>query len=488
MNAPLRRTAYALLGAFVILIASVTYIQAIEGPDLRDDPRNPRVIAWRTGRQRGPIMSSDGTVLATSTPSPEDPNLYERRYPEGDLYAHTAGFTSVLFGSRGVERTRAGVLVSDRDSTISGVLNGLLGGDTKPRGVQLTLEHALQTIAAEALGDQKGSVVAIDPSTGAILAMVSYPSFDPNSLIGAEAGTAGAELEDDPDEPLRDRSIDETYPPGSVFKIITTASGLDTGLVSPSSEFADPVALELPGSDSTIQNYDGTVCDDGSTVTLAFAFVKSCNTVFAQLGMDLGGDQLGLTSEAFGYNQEVPFEFSVLPSSFPPPGTINDDPPAVAQNAIGQRDNRATPLLMAMTAGAVAQNGTIMMPYIVNEVFTSEGTVEESADPTIWRRAMSPASAAVLSDLMEQVVISGTGRKAAVPGVRIAGKTGTAQVTGKAPHAWFVGFGPVGAAPGTPQIAIAVVVESGGDFGESATGGSVAAPIAQKVLAAFFGV
>ena len=488
MNAPLRRTAYALLGAFVILIASVTYIQAIEGPDLRDDPRNPRVIAWRTGRQRGPIVSSDGTVLATSTPSTEDPNLYERRYPEGDLYAHTAGLTSVLFGSRGIERTRAGVLVSDRDSTISGVLNGLLGGDTKPRGVRLTLEHALQTIAAEALGDQKGSVVAIDPSTGAILALVSYPSFDPNSLIGAEAGVAGAGLEDDPDEPLRDRSIDETYPPGSVFKIITTASGLDTGLVSPSSEFADPLALELPGSDSTIQNYDGTFCDDGSTVTLAFAFVKSCNTVFAQLGMDLGGDQLGLTSEAFGYNQEVPFEFSVLQSSFPPPGTINNDPPAVAQNAIGQRDNRATPLLMAMTAGSVAQNGTIMMPYIVNEVFTSEGTVEESADPTIWRRAMSPASAAVLSDLMEQVVISGTGRKAAVPGVRIAGKTGTAEVTGKAPHAWFVGFGPVGATPGTPQIAIAVVVESGGDFGESATGGSVAAPIAQKVLAAFFGV
>jgi peptidoglycan glycosyltransferase len=487
MNIPLRRAAYAILGAFVILVGSVTYIQAIEGPQLRDDPRNPRVIAWRTGRQRGPILSSDGTVLARSTPSSDDPSLYERLYPEGDLYAHSVGFTSVLFGSRGIERTRSDVLVSNRDSTISGVLNGLLGGDTKPRGVRLSLEHTLQQVAAHALGDQKGSVVALDPSTGAILAMVSSPRFDPNGLVEPDAGAAGAQLEDDSDEPLRDRSINKTYPPGSVFKVITTASGLDTGLVSPSSEFEDPVALELPGSDSTIENFDNRVCDDGTTVTLAFAFVKSCNTVFAQLGMDLGGDQLGLTSQAFGYNDEIPFEFGVLPSFFPPQGTIEDNPPATAQSAIGQRDNRATPLLMALTAGSVANNGTIMVPYLVSEVFTSEGSVEDATEPTVWRRAMSPASAAVLSDLMEQVVISGTGRKAAVPGERIAGKTGTAQVTGKAPHAWFIGFGPVEAAPGTEQIAIAVVVESGGDFGESATGGSVAAPIAQKVLAAFFG-
>jgi peptidoglycan glycosyltransferase len=345
----------------------------------------------------------------------------------------------------------------------------------------------LQEIAAEALGNQRGSVVALDPTTGAIIAMVSYPRFDPNSLIGAGAGSAGLGLESDPDEPLRDRTIDQTYPPGSVFKVITTASGLDTGLVSPSSEFADPQALRLPGSASTIENYDGEVCGDGITVTLQFAFVKSCNTVFAQLGMDIGGDELGVTAQSFGYNQEVPFEFSVLASAFPPPGTIEDNPPATAQNAIGQRDNRATPLLMAMTAGSVARNGTIMLPYLVDEVFTSDGTVEEVADPSQWRRAMSPASAAVLADLMEQVVISGTGRKAAVPGVRIAGKTGTAQVTGKAPHAWFIGFGPVEAPSDVPQIAIAVVVESGGDFGESATGGSVAAPIAQKVLAAFFG-
>lgn len=488
MNTSLRTTTYALLGAFALLIVSVIYIQAIKGPDFRDDPRNVRAIAWLTGRQRGPIISADGVVLAISTPSPSDPKLYERLYPEGSLYAHTVGFTSVLFGSRGVEQTRAADLISNRDATISGVLNGLLGGDTKPRGVRLTLRDALQTVARDALGEQRGSVIAIDPTTGAILAMVTYPSFDPNTLIGPDAGAAGEALERDEDDPLRDRAIRQTYPPGSVFKVITAASGLDTGLVSPSSEFADPVYLRLPGSESTISNYDGRVCDNGTSVTLKFAFVKSCNTVFAMLGMNLGADTLGGTAEAFGFNSEVPFEFDVLTSFFPLRGTMQDDPPATAQSAIGQRDDRATPLLMVLTVAAVANNGIMMAPYLVSEIFTSEGVVEATTEPVAWRRAMSPASAGVLADMMEQAVISGTGTRAAVPGVRIAGKTGTAETEGSAPHAWFIGFGPLGAESGDPQIAIVVIVESGGAFGESATGGTVAAPIAQRVLAAFFGV
>lgn len=486
MNVPLRRAAYAILAAFMVLMALTTYIQVVQGPSLRDDPRNARVIAWRTGRQRGPITSSDGTVLALSTPSNVDPKLYERQYPEGDLYAHTVGFTSVLYGSRGIERTQSTSLVSNRDATISGVLNGLLGGDTNPRGVRLTLDHQLQQVAAEALGNQRGAVVAIDPTTGAILVMVTYPSFDPNKLVGPDAGPAGTELEEDQDEPLRNRAIDETYSPGSSFKVVTTASGLDAGLIGASTEFDNPVELELPGSTATISNYNKKPCGNDSTVTLGTAFVRSCNTVFAQLGMDLGGDRLGLTALAFGFNQPVPFEFAVLESFFPRQGSIENDPAATAQNAIGERDVKATPLLMAIAAGSIANSGTAMTPYLVDQVFTSDGIVEIQTNPGVWRRTMSPASAAVLSDLMEQVVISGTGRKAAVPGVRIAGKTGTAEVTGKSPHAWFIGFGPVGASSETRQIAIAVIVESGGNFGESATGGSVAAPIAQLILEAFF--
>ncbi len=488
MNVALRRTAYALLGAFLLLAASVTYTQAVNGPEYRDDPRNPRLVAWRTGRERGPIVTSDQVVVALSQQSREDTKLFERVYPHGEAYAHTVGYTSVLFGSRGLEAEHASTLTSNRDSTISGVLNGILGGDTRPRGLRITIDHGLQMAAVEALGGQKGAIVAIDPATGAVLVLVSNPTFDPNALIGPDAGEAGKALEADPGEPLRNRVTDESYPPGSVFKVITTGSGLDTGLVSPSSLFPDPVELQLPGSDSTIKNFNGEVCDSGEQVALDFAFIHSCNTTFAQLGMDLGGSQLATTSNRFGFNQPIPFDLDVLVSSFPNGAALDENVPATAQSAIGQRDVQTTPFLMALTAAAVANAGTMMAPYLVYDVFTSDGVVESSTVPEPWRRAMSPATAAVLADLMERVVISGTASRAAVPGIRLAGKTGTAQVTGRAPHVWFIGYGPVDPEPGEHSIAIAVVVESGGDSGESATGGSVAAPIAQKVLAHFFGV
>jgi peptidoglycan glycosyltransferase len=488
MNRSMRRAAYAIFGAFAILIGAVVWVQVVQGPDLRDDPRNPRLAAFRTGRERGPILTADGVIVAISAPSPTDPKLYERGYPEGPLYAHTVGYTSVLFGSRGLERTRADDLVSDRDATISGVLNGILGGDTRARGLRLTIDDSLQKAAAEAMAGQKGAVVAIDPATGAVLALVSNPSFDPNSLTGLDAAAAGTALENDPDEPLRDRAIDETYAPGSVFKVVTTASGLDSGTVSPSSTFDDPVELLLPGSTSTIKNFNGEVCNDGTSVTLTMGFVRSCNTVLGQLGMDVGGSQLAATSNGFGFNASVPFDLDVLVSFFPDGDALDANLPATAQSAIGQRDVQTTPLLMALAAAAVVNDGTMMTPYMVDDVFASDGAVESTTEPTAWRRAMSPATASVIEDLMEQVVISGTGRRAAVPGVRIGGKTGTAQVTGAAPHAWFVGFGPVEPAEGEPAIALAVVVESGGDFGESATGGTVAAPIAQRILAEFFGV
>lgn len=488
MNRPLRRSAYALIASFVLLLGAVVWIQAVKASDYREDPTNPRLVAWRTGRERGPIVSADDVLLAVSLPSTDDPQLFTRNYPEGEAYSHTVGYSSVLFGSTGIEAARANDLVSDRDSTISGVLNGLLGGDPRPRGVRLTLDHSLQMAALDALDGQKGVVIAIDPQTGAILAMVSLPSYDPNALVGLGAAPEGERLTADPEQPLRNRAIDETYPPGSVFKVITTASGFDAGAVSPSSQFDDPTALVLPGSTATIENFDGGVCSDGRSVTLEVAFIRSCNTVFAQLGMDVGGVGLWETAGKFGFNDAVPFDLDVLTSAFPDGATLAPDPAATAQNAIGQRDVQTTPLLMALAAASIANGGTTMEPYLVDEVFTSEGVVESVTGPRVWRRAASPATAAVIGDLMEKVVSSGTGRNAAVPGVRIAGKTGTAEITGSAPHAWFVGYGPVDPEPGERSIAIVVVVESGGNFGESATGGSVAAPIAQKVLSSFFGL
>jgi peptidoglycan glycosyltransferase len=472
---------WALLAGFVALILATTWIQVVAGPGYRDDPRNPRLSAWRVGRERGAIITDDA-VAGRSDPSPVDPQTFTRVYPTTHRYAHTVGWVSVLFGSRGLERTRERDLVSHRDSTISGVLNAVLGGDPRPRGLLLTFNDELQQAAVDALDGSRGSIIALDPRTGAVLASVSTPGFDPNSLVGADAGPAGKALEENPDLPLLHRTIATTYPPGSTFKVVTTAAALETGIAGPSTAFPDPEALELPGTSATIHNYDDGVCADGRSVTLAEAFIRSCNTTFAALGMKVGADALTATAEAFGFNQEIPYDLPVLASSMPEADDYVDDPAATAQNALGQRDVRATPIQMALVAAAVANDGNIMIPYVVDAVFTHDGNIESTIEPTLWRRAISPAAAAVLSDLMEQAVLSGTGHNAAVPGVRVAGKTGTAEVTGSAPHVWFIGFAPVDPEPGERQIALAIVLEDGGPAGETASGGSVAAPVAATLF------
>lgn len=488
MNRPIRVLAMWVFTVFVVLIGAVTYHQVIVGPDYRDDPRNVRVATGITGRERGTIITADGVVVAESETDPDDPLSFRRSYPQGDLYAHTVGYSTLLFGNQGIEATHTEDLASDRDATISGVISALLGGDVRPQGLRLTIEHNLQQVAQEALGDQRGAVVAVDPRTGAILTMVSTPGFDPNSLVGGGAGATGVALDDDPAEPLLNRATAASYPPGSTFKLITTAAAFESGVASAGTPYPNPAQLELPGSTATISNFDEQACGPGVEVPLSTAFINSCNTIFGMLGMELGAEQLIDTSESFGFNSELPLDIRSIASSIPAAASFEFDIPGLAQTAIGQRDVRATPLQMALAAAAIANDGEIMVPYLVQEVFNAEAVVQKSTEPVVWLRATSPSAAAALTDLMESVVTSGTGKRASVPGVRMAGKTGTAEVPDAAPHAWFVGFGPVAAAAEDPQIAIAVVVESGGDAGEAATGGTVAAPIAQLVFAEFFGV
>jgi peptidoglycan glycosyltransferase len=408
-------------------------------------------------------------------------------YPEGEPYSHVVGYSTVLFGDTGLESTWSAELTSDRDSTISGVLNALLGGDLRPRGLRLTIDHDLQTTAYEALAGQIGAVIALDPATGAVLAMASNPTFDPNLLLGLNAGPQGTALENDPDRPLLNRAAAETYNPGSTFKTVTAAAALETGIAGPATNFPNVAELELPGSTATISNANGQRCGDGASVSLTTALALSCNTVFGMLGMEVGADALVGQAEALGFNTEpVISDFRVVASVIPPADTFLNSEAALAQSAIGERDVRATPLQMATIAAAIANGGEVIEPYLVAEVFTADAEVESVTEPTPLGRAMSPATAGSLEEMMERVVTSGTGRRAAVNEVRIAGKTGTAEVPGGSPHAWFIGFGPVDAEPGQPQIAIAVLVESGGTLGADASGGTVAAPIAQAVLAEFF--
>ena len=479
MNQPVRRLAAALFLAFAVLILDVTYLQVVAGPRYRDDTRNPRVIASRTGKERGLILSADEQTLAQSVADPDDPQRFSRVYPEGDLYAHLVGFSSLNFGDDGLELAYADELRSKRDLTVSDLLSALLGGDLRPKSIQLTINHGLQQVAYAALGNQRGSVVAIRPDTGEVLAMVSKPSFDPNLFLGADAIATRELLLADPSEPLANRSTNRTYPPGSTFKVIVTAAAIESGVAGPDTLLPDPVELELPGTSEVIRNFDRQTCGDGTEVTLQTAFRRSCNTVFAELGLLLGAEALTTEAETFGFNQDTPFELPVLNSFFPQPSEFSNDLPALAQSAIGQRDVRATPLEMALVAAAIANDGIIMEPSLVSHIFDAEGDVISENEPALLQRAVSPSSADIISDLMERVVASGTGTRATVPNVRVAGKTGTAETGVGPPHVWFIGFAPVE----QPTIALAVLVESGGEAGENATGGSVAAPIAQEILA-----
>ncbi|MBT8214653.1 MAG: penicillin-binding protein 2, partial [Acidimicrobiia bacterium] len=388
MNRSIRHLAIVILAVLGLMTGWMTWLQVVVGPDFRDDPRNVRVAAARVAKERGPIITADGVVVARSTANPDDRRVFRRTYPEGDLYAHVVGYSTFLFGDRGLEAGAAEILSSGQDSTISSVFTALTGGDLAPKGIRLTIDHDLQTAAAEALGDQPGAVVVIDPATGAVLAMVSSPTFDPNQLLGSQAGTAGTGLEVDPTEPLLNRATAAAYPPGSTFKVITTAAALETGVAGTATPYDDVVELELPGSTAVIRNFDRRVCTDGTTVTVQEAFIRSCNTTFGAIGLDLGAAGLVTGAEGFGFNLEVPFDFDVASSTIPSAASFLNDLPGVAQSAIGQRDVQATPLGMALTAAAVANDGVIMIPYLLDAVFDVDGDVTDITSPATWQRAM----------------------------------------------------------------------------------------------------
>lgn len=478
MNGPLRRVAVAIFAVFMVLIVDVTYWQVIAADRLRSDSRNSRVLLTRTGRERGLIISADNVVLAQSVGDPTDTTRYLRDYPFGDLYAHTVGYSSLLFGDSGIEGEYASALTSGRDLTVTGVINALLGRDVRAQSVQLTLTHELQLIAAEALRDQTGSVVAIDPATGAILAMVSSPGFDPNDLIGAGATAAWNDLQADPSEPLKSRATGESYAPGSTFKTIIATAALEDGTAGPDTLFPNESSVRLPNSTATIENFAGNLCGGNDQVSLEEAFLRSCNTTFALLGMELGVEPVVEAAQNFGFNRQVPLEIPLLTSAIPTIEAFEGDLAALAQTSLGERDVQATAFQMALVTAAIANDGLLMEPHLVARTFDADSTLQTEFEPSLWDQPLGAGTAAVLQQMMERVVTQGTGTRAQIPDVRVAGKTGTAEAGGGPPHVWFIGFAPVD----EPSIAVAVVVASGGDVGENATGGSVAAPIARDVI------
>jgi len=477
MNRPTRRLATAVLIAFGLLGLMASWVQVVAADTYRLDPRNARFNLAQSGKERGLIVSADGVVLARSDPDPATTGAYIRTYPEGAPFTHVVGYSSLLFGQQGLELAYSDELRSRRDLTISDLISVILGRDLRPLNLQLTIDADLQRLAYQALGGQRGAVVALNPATGEVLALVSTPSYDPSLLLGTDAAAQWQTLLDDPNRPLADRATREIYPPGSTFKTVVATAALESGFATVDTTFPDPAEFPLPGSTATVSNAGGGVCNNGVTTTLLRAFVRSCNTTFARIAIDVGAESIGLIASNVGFNGEIPFPWTVAQSAFPT-AELSLDPAALGQSGIGERDVRATPLQMALMAAAIANQGSIQDPYLVGGVFDADGTEVEVMVPGPARPAFSVETAAIMSQMMERVVTEGTGRLAAVPGIRVAGKTGTATGEEGRPHAWFIGFGPVE----QPSIAVAVFVESGGDLGENASGGSVAAPIAAQVI------
>lgn len=481
MNAPIRRLAAVVLVMFGSLLLSTTYIQFVQSSSLRDQPSNRRTLLENYARERGPILLG-GTPIAQSVPTDDDLR-YLRRYQPGELYAHLTGYYSFVYGAgAGIERTEDALLSGSSDQLFYRRMVDLVTG-RKPQGasVELTVDPAAQKAAAEGLGDQRGAVVALDPRTGAILAMVSSPTYDPNELAGhdvTKVQKAYKDLNADEDDPLVNRAISgDLYPPGSTFKIVTSAAALSSGKYDENSQVYGGARLDLPQTSTDLPNDFPGSCGPNNRVDLTHALEISCNTAFGSLGLTLGGDALREQAAKFGFGDRLNVPMPVTPSTVP----TGMNPPQTAQAAIGQFDVRVTPLQMAMVSAGIANKGVVMSPYAVKTVRSPDLDVLEQARPQELSEAVSEDVAAQLTRMMEKVVTSGTGTRAQIPGISVAGKTGTAQQgKGEPPHAWFTAFAPAD----DPKVAVAVVVEDGGKAGSEAFGGRVAAPIAKSVMEA----
>jgi peptidoglycan glycosyltransferase len=489
MDRQIRRLGVAFLVLFVALFAQVNYIQVFAADDLANNPANAkRQLIAEYDIDRGEIVATDRqTVLATSRKSSGELR-YQRRYPEGPLYATVTGFYSV-YSSTGLEAAYNDYLTGDAAELLPQTLADQVLGRPKRGGtVVATIDPDLQRAAGDALGDQEGGVVAIEPSTGYVRVLYSNPSYDPNELTAEDPDRVDAawkRLTSDPDKPMLSRAISELYPPGSTFKTVTSAAALADGY-GIDSTWPNPPELDLPQTTATIENFGGEICPGGSQITLLQALTVSCNVVFGQVGLKVGADKLAAQAHAFGFGpsagsgETVPFDIPWQHGVFPDASYFADRLPAVAISAIGQDQVAANPMQMALVASAIANGGTERRPRLVEEIRDQDGRVVATFGPEEWGRPMSAGDASALTQMMISVVEHGTGTAARVSGITVAGKTGTAQhgTGGEPPHAWFMCFSP------DLDLAVAVVVVNGGSLGSEATGGQVAAPIARAVLEA----
>lgn len=485
MNTPVRRIAIAVMAMILLLMANLTYVQVVQAGDLRTDQRNQRVLLAEYSRQRGQI-NAQGQVLARSVQT-DGQYPFQREYPSGEAFAPVTGYYSLIYSAGGLERATNDVLNGSDDRLFTRRLSDLITGrDPSGGNVVTTILPEVQQAAYDALADRgyTGAVVALRPADGAILAMASTPSYDPNPLASFSAQTqqdAWAAYNDADPSVLTNRATQEAYPPGSTFKLIDVAAALASGRYTPDSQLTAASSITLADTATQLQNFNGNQCGTGATASLRDALQRSCNTAFAELSAALGEEVLRDQAEAFGIGTEdIGIPMAVAPSTI---GDI-ESTAALQQSSIGQRDVALTPMQNAMIVAAIANGGTLVAPYLVQEIQSQDLSVVGTTDPDQLGQAISPQVAQTLTELMvnNENSYSSVGK---IRGIQIAAKTGTAEhgtdPKNTPPHVWYVAFAPAE----DPQIAVAVLIESGGDRNNlAATGGEVAAPVGRAVIGA----
>jgi peptidoglycan glycosyltransferase len=482
VNRQLRRLGAGLLACYLALVAMVSYIQAFHADALNTHPLNSRGIVRDFDQPRGQIVAADGVVLAQTDPAPAgDRFRYQRTYPTGDLFGHITGYLNFNFGATGVEASYNDDLSGHRVDQSIESLRALFGKPDPAGDVTLTLRADLQQSARSLLGDKRGSIVALDPRDGSILALWSFPSYDPNPLASHDPTTAqqarDSLLPNTATTPLLGSGYQSRFFPGSTFKVVTGSVGVESGKVTPDTPSFPSASAYEPSDGQPIQNFGGEVC--GGTLFSILAI--SCNSAFAQMGAeDIGKDVLASGAQAFGFNERPPLDLPGAATSVFPGDAIGRSKAFLGQASIGQFNTQASPLEMALVAGSIGNGGVMMTPHVMADVRDKDLEVR-TYKPSTWKTPVSPATASTMREAMVGVVQHGTGTAARIDGVEVGGKTGTAQLGTVPPssHAWFVCFaGPAGQ-PAT--VAVAVLVEGEPGVSET-TGGTVAAPMARQLV------
>ncbi|MET7657052.1 MULTISPECIES: penicillin-binding protein 2 [unclassified Streptomyces] len=482
MNKPLRRIAIFCGLLVLTLLLRDNYLQYVKADSLASDTKNRRVNITRYSTPRGDIIV-DGKAITGSVETSGD-YKFKRTWSNGPMWAPVTGYSSQAFGANQLERLEDGILSGNDDRLFfRNTLDMITGKEKEGGSVVTTLNAAAQKAAYQGLGNKKGAVAAIEPSTGKILALVSTPSYDPSKFAGSSDADAEAwnavQKKNNPDDPMLNRALRETYPPGSTFKVVTAAAALENGEVSDIDEkTATPDPFKLPQSSTKLTNEHGA-CENA---TLRYALMVSCNTVFAKMADNVGNEKMIEQAEKFGFNEpELDTPVRAAESVYP-----KDNAPQNALDGIGQGSNRATPLQMAMVASAVANDGKLMKPYMVDQILTNLDPLD-TTEPQQLSQAISAKTAQALQEMMQTVVEDpqGTGGKAKISGVKVGGKTGTAQHglnNSEKPYAWFISYAKL--SDGSAPVAVAVVVEDGAANRGDITGGGLAGPIARNVMKA----